>query len=47
MPNRRIAGFSLAFVVKVTIAAIIGILFLKWLAKKVNVPGLSNAINAV
>lgn len=47
MSSRRIAGFSLAFVVKVTIAAVIGILALKFLAKKVNVPGLSNAINAV
>lgn len=45
--NRRIAGFSLSFVVKVTLAAVIGILFLKWISKKVNVPGLSNAINAV
>lgn len=45
--NRRIAGFSLAFIVKVTLAAVIGILFLKWATKKVNVPGLTNAINAV
>jgi hypothetical protein len=47
MSSRRIAGFSIAFVVKVTLAAVIGILLLKWAAKKVNVPGLSNAINAV
>jgi hypothetical protein len=47
MSSRRIAGFSLAFVVKVTIAAVLGILVLKWLAGKVNVPGLSRAINAV
>jgi hypothetical protein len=44
---RRIGGFSVAYVVKVTLAAVIGILLLKFLAKRVNVPGLSNAINAV
>ena len=47
MSSRRIAGFSLAFVIKVTIAAVLGILFLKWITKKVNVPGLSNAVAAV
>lgn len=47
MNSRRIAGFSLAFVVKVTLAAVVGILFLKFLAAKINVPGLSQAINAV
>jgi hypothetical protein len=45
--SRRIAGFSLAFVIKVTIAAVLGILFLKWATKKVNLPGLSNAVAAV
>jgi hypothetical protein len=45
--TRRIAGFSLSYVMKVTIAAVIGILFLKWAAGKVNVPGLTRAINAV
>lgn len=47
MSSRRIAGFSFAFVVKVTIAAVIGILALKFLAARVNVPGFSRAINAV
>lgn len=47
MSTRRIAGFSLSYVAKVTIAAVIGILFLKWIAGKVNVPGLSRAVNAV
>lgn len=47
MSSRRIAGFSLAFVTKVTIAAVIGILFLKWITAKVNIPGLSNAVKAV
>jgi hypothetical protein len=45
--NPRVAGFSLAYVVKVTIAAVIGILFLKWLTAKVPVPGLSSAVAAV
>jgi hypothetical protein len=45
--SRRIAGFSLSYVAKVTIAAVIGILFLKWITAKVNVPGLSRAVNAV
>jgi hypothetical protein len=47
MSSRRIAGFSLAYVVKVTIAAVIGILFLKWISGKVNIPGLSRAVQAV
>lgn len=47
MTTRRIAGFSLSYVTKVTIAAVIGILFLKFLTSKVNVPGLSRAVNAV
>jgi hypothetical protein len=45
--SRRIAGFSLSYIVKVTIAAVIGIIFLKWLTSKVNVPGLSRAVQAV
>jgi hypothetical protein len=45
--NPRVAGFSLSYVGKVTIAAIIGILFLKWLTAKVPVPGLSAAVAAV
>ena len=47
MSTRRIAGFSLSYVLKVTIAAVIGILFLKWITSKVNVPGLSRAVQAV
>lgn len=47
MTTRRIAGFSLSYVTKVTIAAVLGILFLKWITSKVNVPGLSRAVNAV
>lgn len=47
MSSRRIAGFSLNWVAKVTIAAVLGILFLKWIAGKVPVPGLQRAINAV
>lgn len=43
----KIAGFSLAFVMKVTLAAVIGILALKWIASKANIPGLSSAIAAV
>jgi hypothetical protein len=47
MSTRRVAGFSLSWIAKVTIAAVIGILFLKFIAKKVSIPGLSSAINAV
>jgi len=47
MSSRRIAGFSVAFVIKVTIAAAIGFILLKFIAKKVNVPGLSAAVNAL
>jgi hypothetical protein len=45
--NPRIAGFSLNYVIKVTIAAVIGILFLKWATMKVPVPGLQRAVAAV
>jgi hypothetical protein len=45
--NPRVAGFSLGYVTKVTIAAVIGILFLKWLTAKVPIPGLSAAAAAV
>jgi len=45
--QRGIAGFSLKYVVKVTIAAVLGILFLKWITGKVNIPGLSRAVQAV
>ena len=47
MTTRRIAGFSVSYVTKVTIAAVIGILFLKWVTAKVDIPGLSRAVNAV
>ncbi len=47
MSSRRIAGFSLSYIAKVTIAAVIGILVLKWLTMKVNIPGLSRAVQAV
>jgi hypothetical protein len=47
VPNRRIAGFSLAFVAKVTLAAVIGILFLKFIVKKLPFPGLQTAVAAV
>jgi hypothetical protein len=45
--SKRIAGFSLSWVSKVTIAAVVGILFLKWLVGRVPVPGLQRAIQAV
>lgn len=45
--NPRVAGFSLGWVTKVTIAAVIGILFLKWATSRVPVPGLSAALAAV
>jgi hypothetical protein len=47
MSSPRIAGFTVGYVAKVTIAAVLGIIFLKWLTKKVNIPGLSNAVAAV
>lgn len=45
--NPRVAGFSLNFVFRVTIAAVLGILFLKWISSKVPVPGLQRAVAAV
>lgn len=47
MTSRRIAGFSLSYVVKTTIAAVLGILFLKWISTKVPIPGLARAAQAV
>ncbi len=47
MPNRRIAGYSIGFVAKVTLAAIVGILFLKFALPKLKIQGLTNAIQAV
>jgi hypothetical protein len=45
--NPRIAGFSLNYVARVTLAAVVGILFLKWLTMRVPVPGLQRAVAAV
>lgn len=45
--NPRVAGFSLSYVVKTGIAAIVFILFAKWLTAKVPVPGLAHAVAAV
>jgi hypothetical protein len=45
--TRRIVGFSAGWMVKVTLAAVIGILILKYIAARVRVPGLSSAIGAV
>jgi hypothetical protein len=47
MRGARVAGFSVGWVLKVTIAACVGILFFKWLFSKVPVPGLQRAIQAV
>jgi hypothetical protein len=47
MRSTRVAGFSLAWVARVTIAACVGILFLKWISSKVPVPGLQRAVAAV
>lgn len=47
MSSKRIAGFSLSWVSKVTIAAILGILFAKWIVGRIPVPGLQRAIAAV
>lgn len=40
-------GFSLGAFFKITVIAIVGILLAKWILNKVNVPGLSSAVNAV
>jgi hypothetical protein len=45
--SKRIAGFSLNWVAKVTLAAVIGILILKWIAGKVPIPGLQRVAAAV
>lgn len=47
MRSTRVAGLSVGFVVRVTLAAVIGILFLKYLTAKVPIPGLSRAVAAV
>lgn len=47
MRNARIAGFSIGWVMRVTIAAVVGILFLKWIAGKVPIPGLQRTVAAV
>lgn len=47
MSSRRVAGMSFAFIARVTLAAVIGILFLKWIVMKVPVPGLQRAVAAV
>jgi hypothetical protein len=43
----RSIGFSLGAFLKITIIAIVGILLAKFVFKKVNVPGLSSAVDAV
>lgn len=40
-------GHTAGFIVKVGLAAVFFILFMKWIAKRVNVPGLSAAAGAV
>lgn len=47
MRGTRVAGFSVSWVVRVTIAAVVGILILKYLSTKVPVPGFQRAIQAV
>lgn len=48
MRNARVAGFTLGFVTRVTVAAIVGILLVKWLvARFVPVPGLQRTVAAV
>jgi hypothetical protein len=39
-------GFGLGSFLKITIIAIVGIVFAKWIFKKVKVPGLSAAVEA-
>jgi len=43
----RVAGFSLGYITRVTIAAVVGILVLKWLVMRIPVPGLQRTIAAV
>lgn len=48
MRNARVAGFTLGWVTRVTIAAVVGILFLKWIVVRfVPVPGLQKTVAAV
>ena len=47
MRSTRVAGMSVGMIAKTTLAAIIGILFLKWATSKVQIPGLSRAVAAV
>lgn len=47
MRGARVAGFSLGWVARVTIAAIVGILFFKWFAGKIPVPGLQRTAAAI
>jgi len=47
MSGKRIAGFLINWVMKVGIAAVIFILFFKFVASKVPVPGLQRAAAAV
>lgn len=44
--NPRVAGFSVSYIVKTGIAAMLFFLFAKWLTSKVPVPGLSAAVQA-
>jgi hypothetical protein len=47
MSHRRIAGFSVAYVVRTTIAAVVGILLLKFLVARVLPPGGQRLVQAV
>jgi hypothetical protein len=43
---KRSLGASLGFILKVGLAAMVFFIFAKWLARKVNVPGLTTAVEA-
>jgi hypothetical protein len=47
MSHSRIAGYALAFWLKVGLAASLFILAVKWLTSKVSIPGLSAAAAAL
>lgn len=47
MRSPQVAGYSLSWVTRVGIAAIVFILFAKWLVMKIPVPGLQRAVAAV
>ena len=48
MRGAKVAGFSIGWVTRVTIAAVVGILILKWLvARFIPVPGLQRTVAAV